>query len=116
MLGTEGRCYIDVFRKHEITGKVNWEWDGEKSNMYQNEHDTLFASIREGKPFNDGIRMANSTMLGIWGRMVAYTGQSLTWEEALNSEEVLGPKLDQFTWDLEWPLQSVAKPGITKFT
>jgi len=116
MLGTAGRCYIDVFRKHEITGKENWQWDGEKSNMYQNEHDTLFASIRKGEPFNDGIRMANSTMLGIWGRMVAYTGQSLTWEEALNSQEVLGPEVNEFTWDLNWPLQEVAKPGITKFT
>ena len=116
MLGTEGRCYIDVFRKHEITGKEQWKWKGEKSNMYQNEHDTLFSSIRNGQPFFDGVRMANSTMLGIWGRMVAYTGQSLTWEEALNSNEVLGPKIDEYSWDLEWPLMDVAKPGITKFT
>jgi len=116
MMGTQGRCYIDVGRKHEITGKEQWKWKGEKSNMYQNEHDTLFASIRNGKPFFDGVRMANSTMLAIWGRMVAYTGQSLTWEEALKSEEVLGPELDEYSWDLKWPSQAVAKPGITKFT
>ncbi len=116
MLGSEGRCYIDVFRKHEISGKEDWRWKGEKTNMYQNEHDTLFNSIREGKPFFDGVRMANSTMLAIWGRMVAYTGQTLTWEEALNSEETLGPDLEEYSWDLNWPSKEVAKPGITKFS
>ena len=113
--GDQGHCYIDVFRKHEITGKNNWKYDGEKNNMYQTEHDELFASIREGNPINDGIRAANSTMLAIWGRMVAYTGKELTWEEALNSEEILGPKVDEYNWDLAWKMKEVAKPGITKF-
>ena len=99
--------------------KREWLWEnenkGDKTNMYQNEHDTLFASIRSGNPFNDGVRMANSTMLAIWGRMVAYTGQTLTWEQALNSNEVLCPKIDQYNWDLKWPLKPVAQPGITEF-
>ena len=55
-------------------------------------------------------------MLAIWGRMVAYTGQTLTWDEALNSQEVLGPELEAFNWDLSWPMKEVAKPGITKFS
>ncbi|MDA0196872.1 MAG: Gfo/Idh/MocA family oxidoreductase [Bacteroidetes bacterium] len=115
MWGDQGRCSIDVSNKHEILGKENWNWDGKKSNMYQNEHNTLFASIRNGKPFYDGIRMANSTMLGIWGRMVAYTGRTLTWDEALNSNETLGPSLADYNWDLKWPMKEVAMPGITKF-
>jgi len=115
MWGDQGRCSIDVSSKHEILGKENWNWSGKKSNMYQNEHNTLFASIRNGKPFSDGLRMANSTMLGIWGRMVAYTGRTLTWDEALNSNETLGPSLDEHSWDLKWPMKEVAQPGITKF-
>ena len=115
ILGVEGQCEIDVFRKHVIKGKTNWKWSGKKTNMYQNEHDTLFASIRKGEPYFDGIRMANSTMLAIWGRMVAYTGRTLTWDEALNSEEVLGPPLEDYNWDMKWPLKEVAQPGLTKF-
>ena len=51
--------------------------------MYQTEHDEFFASIRNGKPMNDGEWMANSTMIAILGRMVAYTGQTITWEQSL---------------------------------
>lgn len=115
MIGDKGRCNIHVSNNHEIIGKKNWKWEGERNDMYQTEHNTLFASIRSGQPFNDGIRMANSTMLAIWGRMVAYTGQTITWDEAINSNETLGPKLEDYSWDLKWPMQDVAKPGITKF-
>jgi len=116
MMGDKGRAYVDVFREHQIMGAETWEWAGEKTNMYQNEHNTLFASIRNGTPFNDGERMANSTMLAIIGRMVAYTGETLTWDEAINSQEILGPAIDQYDWDLDWPLANVAQPGITKFS
>ncbi len=116
MMGNKGRAYIDVFKEHKIMGAENWQWDGEKSNMYQNEHNTLFASIRKGEPFNDGVQMANSTMLAIIGRMVAYTGETLTWDQAINSEEILGPKINEYNWDLDWALAPVAQPGITKFS
>ncbi len=115
MQGTKGKCEIDVFRKHEITGATNWKYDGEKKNMYQTEHDELFASIRAGNPFNDGVRMAHSTMLAIWGRMAAYTGQTITWDQAINSQEVLGPKIDEYNWKLNWPTKEIAQAGITKF-
>jgi len=119
IMGNKGRCNIHVSNNHEIMGKKHWKWEdenkGERNNMYQTEHNTLFASIRAGKPFNDGVRMANSTMLAIWGRMAAYTGQTISYEDAMNSNEELGPKLDDYSWNLKWPMQDVAKPGITKF-
>ena len=83
--------------------------------MYQTEHDEFFASIRNGKPMNDGEWMANSTMIAILGRMVAYTGQTITWEQALNSNEVIGPKTGDYSWDLNWDGPPIAKPGITRF-
>ena len=65
--------------------------------MYQTEHDELFASIRNGKPINNGEYMAKSTLLAIMGRMAAYTGQEITWEMALNSKEDLSP--GRYDWD-----------------
>jgi myo-inositol 2-dehydrogenase/D-chiro-inositol 1-dehydrogenase len=115
--GTKGRCNINVWNKHQILydGK-EWNYEGEKNDMYQTEHNELFASIRNGDPFNDGERMAHSTMLAIWGRMVAYTGETLTWDEALNSEQKLGPYPEDFSWEIEFPEIPVAQPGITKFS
>ncbi|MFT4550235.1 MAG: putative dehydrogenase, partial [Verrucomicrobiales bacterium] len=68
----------------------NWIDGPELStDMYQAEHDHLFKSIREGAAVNDGEWMAHSTMLAIMGRMAAYTGKKITWEQALNSKQDL---------------------------
>lgn len=112
--GTLGNAIIGGKNEHEITGKNQWVYRGNRNDMFQTEHDELFASIRKNKPVNDGIRMAQSTMLGILGRMAAYSGQTITWEEALNSNQSIGPAIDQYNWDLNWPGSEIAMPGITK--
>lgn len=111
--GTLGNALIQG-NKHEITGKLNWQYSGERNDMYQTEHNELFASIRESKPLNDGESMARSSMLGILGRMVAYTGQTISWDDALNSNLNLAPAIDQYSWDLKWASAPIARPGITK--
>ena len=116
VLGTGGTALINVGREQEIKGKTPWKYTGPKNDMYQTEHDEFFASIRNGKPMNDGEWMANSTMIAILGRMVAYTGQTITWEQALNSNEVIGPRSGDYSWDLNWDGPPIAKPGITRFT
>jgi hypothetical protein len=45
--------------------------------------------------------------------MAAYTGQAITWDMAMNSQEDLTPP--KYEWDLPLPLPPVAKPGVTKF-
>jgi predicted dehydrogenase len=112
--GTEGSCHIDCPRnKHIIRGRKDWQYSGEDNNMYQQEHDELFAAIRAGRTINDGDWMMRSTMLAIMGRMVAYTGQTITYEQALQSEERLGPA--EVTANTEFAEQPVARPGITVF-
>lgn len=112
--GTKGRAVADCIRNvHSIQGANPWTYAGVQNDMYQTEHNELFASIRNGKPINDGEWMAHSTMLGIMGRMAAYTGKKITWEEAINSKEKLGP--DTYSWDMTPPTVEVAKPGFTQF-
>ena len=82
--------------------------------MYQQEHNELFASIRTGKPINDGEWMAHSTLMGIMGRMAAYTGQEVTWEQAMNSQEKLVP--DQLDWNMKLDIAPMAMPGVTKLS
>ena len=96
-----------------VKGETNWRYDGERPDMYQVEHNELFASIRAGDPINDGVRLAYSSLMAIMGRMAAYTGQEITWEMALNSQEQLVP--DNLVWDAELPVKPMALPGQTKF-
>jgi predicted dehydrogenase len=112
ILGTEGMAQIPGRSEPFIRGKDTWRYRGPKTNMYQQEHDELFASIRNGKPINDGDRMANSTMIAIMGRMAAYTGQEVTWEEAFNSQEQLVP--EQLDWKMKLDIRPMALPGFTK--
>ena len=51
-----------------------------------------FASIRAGKVIDNSAYMASSTLMAILGRMAAYTGQTITWEQSLNSTEDLSLK------------------------
>ncbi len=80
--------------------------------MYQNEHNELIASIRSGKPINNGDYMTKSTLMAIMGRMATYTGQVITWEQAWNSTEDLTPPKYEFG---PLPVPPVARPGVTKF-
>lgn len=97
-----------------IIGKRKWRYrsDEPKVSMYQIEHNELFASIRAGKPINDGHWMAQSTLMGIMGRMAAYTGQEVTWEQAMNSQEKLVP--DPIDWKMKLEIAPMAMPGTTR--
>ncbi|MCP3920421.1 MAG: Gfo/Idh/MocA family oxidoreductase [bacterium] len=110
--GTKGQASLQA---HKITGADKWRWrkkEGEVDDMYQNEHDALFASIRSGEPINNGEYMCNSTLMAILARMAAYTGQRITWDQALNSQEDLSPPAYEWS-DLE--TRPVAVPGVRKF-
>lgn len=112
--GTKGIAKIKTFGSLDILGEKRWRFQGERPDMYQVEHNELFASIRKGEPINDGDRMAKSTMLAIMGRMAAYTGQIVRWDDALNSQESLAPA-NLGDWNQTIPVPPVAMPGQTKF-
>jgi len=113
IIGSKGTCTIGRGRVPVIEGETNWRYDGAASNMYQTEHDELFASIRAGKPINDGTRMAHTTLMALMGRMAAYTGKKITWQQALNSQQSLVP--EELDWNTKIDQPPLAMPGVTKF-
>lgn len=113
IMGTKGVCTIGRGTSPKITGQTEWTFEGKKNDMYQHEHDVLFAAIRQGKALNDGKRMADSTLLAIMGRMAAYTGQTITWEMAMNSTQQLFP--DHLDWNGTFEPTPMPLPGKTKF-
>lgn len=113
ILGSDGSCAIGRGTTPHIDGKNSWKWTGQQYDRYQREHDILFAAIRNNQPVNDGRRMTNSTLAALMGRMAAYTGQELTWEQVLSSKENLYP--DHLDWNGSLTVPPRAEPGITKF-
>jgi predicted dehydrogenase len=109
-IGTKGRCTV---LDNRITGETKWRYRGPKTNMYQQEHRELFNALRAGKSIFNGDYMATSTMLAILGRMATYTGQKITWEQAVNSKEDLTP--EKYEWGPVSVPSLVARPGQTKF-
>ncbi len=78
---------------------------------YVQEHTDLIESIRSGKPLNELKQVAESTLTAIMGRMSAYTGKEVSWEQALNSKQDTMPK--DLTLEMSLPVTPVAVPGTT---
>src|SRR5438046_9800492 len=62
-----------------------------RTNPYGQEHADLIASIRAGKPLNEGRQVGEKTLSAIMGRESAYTGKEITWDELLNAQQDLVP-------------------------
>jgi predicted dehydrogenase len=112
VFGEKGTAEVSE-RRLTISAGGEWSYGKSTNDMLQTEHDELFASIRNGRPVNNGEYMAKSTLLAIMGRFATYTGQTVTWDQAFNSQEDLTPP--HYEWgDLEIP--SIAMPGVTRIS
>lgn len=112
--GTKGKAELSFKRNGWIqlagAGENEFAWrETEKLNSYQIEHDRLFAAIRNDTAHDEAERGAWSSLFAIMGRMAAYTGQEITWEEALNSEEVLA--FNPTSWEENPPI--LPNPDLT---
>ncbi len=114
VMGTEGTLLLGQGQPRIETpdGKVKWQFQGQEYDMYQREHDVLFESIRAGKPKNDDLNLATSTLFAIMGRDAAYSGQQLTWDQVLNSQVSLVPK--PIEWNAKHEVPGLAVPGRTR--
>jgi hypothetical protein len=66
-------------------------------NPYQLEHDLLFKAVADGEyKYADAENAAKSTLTAIMGRMATYSGQVVTWEQAMNSDLDLSPEVYAF--------------------
>jgi predicted dehydrogenase len=112
IVGTKGVCDAGA---HTINGQrvVGRKRGKISTDPYVQEHTDLIESIRGGKqPLNELKQVAESTLTAIMGRMSAYDGREVTWEQALNSRENLMP--ENLTWDMKMPEPPVAVPGKTR--
>ncbi|MCB0665401.1 MAG: Gfo/Idh/MocA family oxidoreductase [Saprospiraceae bacterium] len=122
LMGTKGTADFGAGLLKSHNGKVIMEHDDSNDpNPYQVEHNELFAAINNGEyKYDDTYNGAMSTMTSILGRMVTYSGQMISMDDALNSNLVLVPQ--SLSWDDMPPAKpdgmghyDVAVPGSTSF-
>lgn len=109
-LGTKGTAWLaDGNNLILPKGGPNFRTrSSEDTNPYHQEHQDLIASIRAGQPLNAAKAVAETTLTGIMGREAAYSGQTIEWEDALNSKTRLGPEKYEFG---PLPFPPVPMPG-----
>ena len=118
--GTNGHADIEGHGRAVlyVNGQAPQRWD-RGPDGHQLEMDALFAALTAGQPYNEADRGAIASMTAILGRMATYSGQTVTWDDAMNSTLDLGPK--QYAWTAEAPVKPgpdgiypCAIPGATK--
>jgi len=110
VVGSAGFCFTDS-ADASIKGQKSWENEQASPNPYVEEHVDLIASIKAGKPLNEGRQVAESTLTAIMGRMSAYSGRALSWDWAMNASQLdLTPPHMELK---ELPPLAVPVPGRT---
>jgi predicted dehydrogenase len=95
-------------------GKGVWEYrNREAPNPYEEEHLALIRSIRQGNPLNETVPVAEATLTGIMGRESAYSGRTITWDEALASRQDF--TLESYDFAQPLPVGPVPMPGTYEF-
>ena len=119
--GTKGYCDIGGARIVDAAGDTVWSYGRGGADGHQEEHHDLFAQLRKGERPNEGDNGAYSTMTAIFGRMATYSGQMISWDDALNSEVVISPVDRIKSWDDTPPVTpnenmeyAIPMPGLTR--
>jgi predicted dehydrogenase len=115
IIGSKGHA-LSGWNTPAIIGENKWRYksDTKTPDMYVVEHQELFASIRGKGPYRfDGDWLASSTLQGIMGRLAAYSGQEITWEQMLTSKEDLHPQ-GPLSLDMKLDIMPIPVPGRYK--
>ena len=94
--GTNGSFLCDPGRQqstiYNAKGDKIWKYDGKNdTEPHQVEQTAFFRMLREDEYINQAESGAISTMTAVMGRMATYSGQEVSWDEAINSTKSLLP-------------------------
>ena len=107
--GTDGILHLSAGKITDLKGETKWQYRVPRGqpdpNPYQVEHDLLYKAIREDTPHNDAYYGAKSSFTSVLGRLATYSGQEISWDEAVKSDFNIGPA--EFSMNAEAPV----KPG-----
>ena len=113
-----------IFKGHRPKSEeVLWAYPPPEENPYQLEWNDYIQAIREGTPYNEVERGVQASLVTAMGRLSAHTGQTWTYEDALNAKHEFAPDVDKLTLDGPAPLLALPdgtyplpQPGVNKKT
>ena len=101
----------------DLDGNVLWQFDFKQEEAdfkevrpHHLEHVSWVNHIRDKKPICQAEETANATLTAIMGRVSAYTGVDVTWDEVMALEMNLVPENLELA-DVDVSQYTVAKPG-----
>ena len=90
----------------DYNGKTLWRYRpprDQANNPFQQEHNRLHHAIINNEPLNNAYYGAHSSFAAVIGRVATYTGQKISWKEAVESDFSLIP--DDLSWESEPPIK-----------
>ena len=91
---------------------IRLEKSDERKSPYVQEHEDLLNSILKGKPINEAQQIAESSLTAIMGRISAYTGKAVTWDEMMASDLACQPSAADFeAGTVKMPMEEPPLPG-----
>jgi hypothetical protein len=81
----------------------------EEQDPYLNEWNDLVDAILNDKPYNEVERGVYASAVSSLGRKAAHTGQEITLDDFMKSEQEYAPDADKWTMDSPAPLLADAK-------
>jgi myo-inositol 2-dehydrogenase/D-chiro-inositol 1-dehydrogenase len=103
------RIYVGPADRKSPMDLGKWE---RTPTSYVREHMDLIRSVLEGNPINEAQAIAESTLTAVMGRMSAYSGQMVTWDEMMASNFRCSPAPED--WEngtVKLPPEEAPVPG-----
>jgi hypothetical protein len=105
--------------------RANLVWESKvppgEQDPYLNEWNDLIDAIRKDQPYNEVERGVYVSAVSSMGRKAAHTGQEITLEHFLSSDQEYAPGVDKWTMDSSAPLVAdangrypIPEPGIKR--
>lgn len=96
-----------IYKGHlKDSNRIAWAYGQREPSPYVLEWRDLLDAIRNNKPYNEVQRGAEASLVTFMGRLAAHTGQTITYDQALNHPHELGPDLDKLADDSPAPLRA----------
>ncbi len=98
-----------IFRPQApIHGNLLWQskLKPEEQHPYDNEWFDLADAILNDKPYNEVPRGVQASVVTSMGRIAAHTGQEVTYQDTLDSNDVYAPGVENFTMDSPAPVRA----------